>query len=194
MNEQHAPEKKKRGRPTQGDRPLTPAERSARRRAKVAAELAALKSGVTSPDTKTGVAMSAAEAALHQLAQQGAATLIPQIVGRLAEVRSTFEQAEAVIASGKSPNKGQFQADVRDRCQWLTDALEQLSQCGATSKVQTVHQTKLDRQPYTNQAWGDVAALCRDISSSAAWERIKSSDMPDLVKRGVAVFRKIPVT
>lgn len=179
--------KKPRGRPRLAKPPISGAERQRR-------YIKKLKSGVALSDQKTDIATSAAETALHQLAQQGAATLIPQIVERLAEVRSTFKQAEAVLASGKSPNKGQFQTDVRERCQWLTDALEQITQCSATSKVQTVHQTKLTRIPYTNQAWGDVAALCRDISSSASWERIKASDMPDLIKRGVRVLGGIPMT
>ncbi len=179
--------KKKRGRPRTSEKPLTTAERQRR-------YIKKLKSGVALSDQKTDIATSAAETALHQLAQQGAATLIPQIIERLAQIRSTFEQAEAVLVSGKSLNKGQFQTDVRERCQWLTDALEQITQCSATSKVQTVHQTKLTRIPYANQAWGDVAALCRDISSSAAWERIKASDMPDLIKRGVRVLGEIPVT
>lgn len=177
-------QKKKRGRPTKGDRPMTGRERQAE-------HMARLKAGAV---LKTDVALSAAGTALHQLAQQGAATLIPQIIKRLGEVRSIFERAYTVLATGKSPNKGQFMKDTRDTCQWLTDALEQLTQCGATSKVQTVHQTKLERQPYADQTWGDIAALCRDISSSHAWERIKSSDMPDLIKRGVAVFQKIPMT
>lgn len=181
---EEAIEKKKRGRPAKGDRPMSGSERQRLHMAK-------LKSGAS---LKTDVAVSTAEASLHKLAQQGAATLIPQIVVRLVEVRSTFEQANTVLASGKSPNKGQFMKDTRDTCQWLTDALEQLSQCGATSKVQTVHQTKIERQPYADPVWGDVAALCCDISSSHAWEKIKSSDMPDLIKRGVSVFRKIPMT
>ncbi|KAB2715336.1 hypothetical protein [Brucella intermedia] len=173
---------------------MTDAERSARRRERAKAELIALKAGGTSTAAKTDAVMSSTELALHRLAQQGAAALIPQVAERLAEIRSIFEQAHAVLASGRNPNKGQFMKDTRETCQWLTDALEQLSQCRATSKVQTVHQTKLARQPYSDQVWGDVAALCRDISSSHAWERIKAHDMPDLIKRGVAVLSKIPVT
>lgn len=142
---------------------MTDAQRSARRREKAKAELIALKAGVIPTVAKTAAVMSSTELALHRLAQQGAAALIPQVAERLAEIRNIFEQADAVLVSGKNPNKGQFMKDTRDTCQWLTDALEQLSQCRAASKVQTVHQTKLARQPYSDQEWGDVAALCRDL-------------------------------
>lgn len=193
MTERPEAEKKKCGRPAKGDRPMTNAERAARRRKKAKAELLALKSGVRLIAGKTAAVMSPIEVGLFQLAQQGTATLVPQIAKRLAEIRDIFEQADVVLTSGKNLNKGQFMKDTRDTCQWLTDALEQLSQCGAASKVQTVHQTKLARQAYADQAWGNIAALCCDISSSNAWERIKANDMPDFIKRGIAVFGNIPM-
>lgn len=175
---------KKRGRPPIGDRPMTAAERQHRRMTK----LRSMASGIA---PGSDASMPAGEAALQQLASQAAGKLITQALDQLREVASVFHEASDVLKAGKPVNKGKLQSDLRDRCRWLTDALEQLTQCAPTSRVKTVHTTFLCREAYANQAWDAVALICRDVSTSSAWEDTKASGIPDLIRRGVAAFRGI---
>jgi len=132
---------------------MTAAERQRRRMTKLRSM--ASQSGVApGPDAST----SASEAALQQLASQAAAKLITQALDQLREVAAVFYEASDALKAGKSVNKGRLQSDLRDRCRWLTDALEQLTQCGPASKVKTVHTTFLNREAYKDQAWDAVAS------------------------------------
>ncbi len=177
---------KKRGRPPVGDRPMTASERQRRRMTKLRSM--ASQSGVA---PGSDASLPAGEAALQQLASQASGQLVTQALDQLREVAAVFYEASDVLKAGKSVNKGKLQSDLRDRCRWLTDALEQLTQCAPTSRVKTVHTTFLRREAHADQAWDAVASICRDVSTSSAWEDIKASGIPDLIRRGVAAFRGI---
>ncbi len=127
---------------------------------------------------------TAAAAALREMADRARDELVPQIVVRLRTVLHVIEDAEALHASKGKTSLAKLQKDLRGEAQWLTDALEQLSQRHAATGSQVVHQTFLSRAGHEPGAWADVAAFLRDIAHSVSWERIKAAQVPDLLERG----------
>jgi hypothetical protein len=142
------------------------------------------------PDTGTESAPAAqpvyttAAAALIGMADRARDELVPQIVVRLRTVLHVIEDAEALHASKGKTSLAKLQQELRGEAQWLTDALEQLSQRQAPTGSDVVHRTLLSRAGHEPGAWADVAAFLRDISHSVSWESIKAAQVPDLLERG----------
>lgn len=130
------------------------------------------------PDTRP----SAADA-LRTMADRARDELAPAVVARLVAVLHLIEDAQAGLAAGKS-NKKRLEGALRPHAQWLTDALEQLTQRLAVSETKPVHVTFLNRQHHESGPWADVAAFLRDLSHSSAWEKIPANGVPDLLRRG----------
>ncbi|MCO5155941.1 MAG: DUF3102 domain-containing protein [Aquamicrobium sp.] len=125
-----------------------------------------------------------AAAALLGMADLARDELVPQIVTRLRTVLHVIEDAEALHASKGKTSLARLQQNLRGDAQWLTDALEQLSQKQASTGSMVVHKTLLARAGHEPGAWADVTAFLRDISHSVSWESIKAAQVPDLLKRG----------
>lgn len=127
--------------------------------------------------------------ALRLLADCARDELIPQIVGRAQAVLGVLEDADETLASGKRVTAKELQA-LRPDAQWLTDALEQLSQRRATGEAKLVHQTFLDRPPLDAGPWTDAATFLRNISSSDAIVAALKAGVPAFVERGTKALRK----
>ena len=116
---------------------------------------------------------------LRSMANQAREELLTLVVERLEEFLNLIEDAQA-----KKPSKKSLETQMRVRAQWLTDALEQLTQKRAVSDAKLIHVTLLDRQHHAPGPWADVTSFFREIAHSLAWEAIKSSDIPALLQRG----------
>jgi hypothetical protein len=112
--------------------------------------------------------------------------LLPAVTGRLVQVLYILEDYETL-----KPSKKTLEGKLRAHAQWLTDALEQLTQRRAVSDTDLVHKTLLDRQQHEPGPWTEAAAFLRDISHSIAWEKIAASDVPELVRRGREVLEAV---
>ncbi len=130
------------------------------------------------PRKPTTERLSASEE-LQSMSDKALNELIPLFVERLAQLLQIIERAGT-----EKPSKKNLEKQMRIRAQWLSDALEQIAQRRAQSATEFVHVTFLDRPPFEAGPWADVAAFLRDIAHSLAWERIKASDVPDLLRRG----------
>lgn len=120
---------------------------------------------------------------LLSMADRARDELAPAVVARLVAVLHLIEDAQARLATGKSSKK-KLEGVLRPHAQWLTDALEQLTQRVAVSDTKPVHVTFLDRQHHEPGPWANVAAFLRDLSHSSAWEKIPADDVPGLLQRG----------
>jgi len=103
--------------------------------------------------------------------------LVPAVINRLVQVLNILEDYET-----EKPSKRKLEGKLRTHAQWLTDALEQLTQRRADSDTSLVHKTLLDRQQHEPGPWVDAAAFLRDISHSTAWEKIDAADVPELIR------------
>ncbi len=103
---------------------------------------------------------------------------------RLAELLHFIHDAEMRQTAGRKFTLVDLQKLMRPRAQWLTEALEQLSQRRASSPVSLLHDTSLDRPEHDPGPWADVATFLRDIGHSSGWERIKAPSVPELLQRG----------
>lgn len=145
-----------------------------KRHRKLAKEEAAAAEGKPKPEP----AMPSAAEGLRTKADRARDELIPLITARLKDVLFVLEDYDT-----QKPSKKKLEAKLRPHAQWLTDALEQLTQRRAASDTSFVHRTLLDRQPHEPGPWADAAAFLRDISHSIAWEKIDAADVPELVQR-----------
>jgi hypothetical protein len=130
-------------------------------------------------------APSAAEL-LRTMADRARDELVPLVVARLVQVLHILEDYETV-----KPSKKKLEGKLRNHAQWLTDALEQLTQRRATSGTSLVHRTLLDREHHEPGPWADAATFLRDISHSLAWEKIDATDVPELVRRGKTTLEAV---
>lgn len=115
---------------------------------------------------------------LRTMADRARDELIPLIIARLKDVLFVLEDYEV-----QKPSKKKLEGKLRSHAQWLTDALEQLTQRRAISGTTPVHRTLVDRQPHEPGPWADAATFLRDISHSIAWEKIDAADVSELVQR-----------
>lgn len=145
-----------------------------KRHRKAAKEEAAAAEGKPKPEP---AAPSAADR-LRTMADRARDELIPLIIARLKEVLSVLEDYDT-----QKPGKKKLEGKLRSHAQWLTDALEQITQRSAVSSTSLVHKTLLDRQQHEPGPFADAAAFLRDISHSTAWEKIDAADVPELVQR-----------
>ncbi|GGB34604.1 hypothetical protein GCM10011316_03360 [Roseibium aquae] len=149
-------------------------------------ELAEKNADVPDPPRKLKANKRSASEELRSLADRARDELIPLVIERLVEVLKIIEEAEA----GK-PNKKKLEKDLRTRAQWLTDALEQLTQRRSGSEIKLVSNTFLDRQTHEPGSWAELSAFLHDIAHSMAWERILVSDVPELLRRGRETLRAV---
>ncbi|WP_095083539.1 DUF3102 domain-containing protein [Mesorhizobium sophorae] len=126
--------------------------------------------------------------ALQLLFDRARDELIPQVIARAQAVLCVLEDAEEAMSSGKRVTAKELQ-NLRSNAQWLTDALEQLSQRRAGGQAKVVHQTFLDRPPLDAGPWSDAAAFLRDISSSDAIVAALKAGVPAFVERGAKALR-----
>jgi hypothetical protein len=127
--------------------------------------------------------------ALRLLADRARDELIPQIVDRAQAVLGVLEDAEEALAAGRRVTAKALQG-LRTDAQWLTDALEQLSQRRAAGHVKLVHKTFLDRPPLDAGAWSDAGSFLRDIAESDAIVAALKAGVPAFVERGAKALRK----
>jgi hypothetical protein len=124
---------------------------------------------------------------LRTMVDQARDELVPVVIGRLVQVLYILEDYEA-----EKPSKKKLEGKLRPHAQWLTDALEQLTQRRAISGTSLVHKTLLDRQQHEPGPLADVATFLRDISHSIAWEKeIDAADVPELVQRGRVALQAV---
>ncbi|WP_156921889.1 hypothetical protein [Azorhizobium doebereinerae] len=117
--------------------------------------------------------------------------LVPRVVERMLVVLGILEDAEAKLASGGKYSLGKLEGELRVHAQWLTDAIEQVTQRRATTASRSVHVTLLNRAEHLPGPWADVTACLRDIAHSSSWEAIKSADVPALLRRGKATLHGV---
>jgi hypothetical protein len=127
--------------------------------------------------------------ALRVLADRARDELIPLIVARAQDVLGVLEDAEQKLADGKKVTQKSLEG-LRPNAQWLTDALEQLSQRRATGDAKIAHFTYLDREPLDNGPWTGAASFLRNISSSDAIQAALRARVPEFVQQGTAALRK----
>ncbi|MTH94935.1 hypothetical protein [Roseibium sp. RKSG952] len=139
------------------------------------------------PRKPTTKRLSASEE-LRAMSDKAINELITLFVERLAQLLQIIEHART-----EKPSKKNLEKQMRTRAQWLSDALEQIAQRRAQSATEFVHVTFLDRPPFEPGPWADVAAFLRDIAHSLAWERIKASDIPELLRRGKETLQTVLV-
>lgn len=124
---------------------------------------------------------------LRTMVDQARDGLVPVVINRLVQVLYILEDYEA-----EKPSKKKLEGKLRSHAQWLTDALEQLTQRRAVSGTSLVHKTLLNRQQHEPGPLADVATFLRDISHSIAWEKeIDAADVPELVRRGKEVLEAV---
>lgn len=123
---------------------------------------------------------------LGSMADRARDELIPVVIRRLVQMLHILEDYETL-----KPSKKKLEGKLRPHAQWLTDALEQLTQRCAISDASLVHKTLLDRPQHEPGPWADAVAFLRDISHSIAWEKIGAADVPELVQRGKEVLEAI---
>lgn len=122
---------------------------------------------------------------LRRMARAAHDALATEIESRLAELLHFFHEAESRLATKQKLSQEALQKAIRPRAQWLTEALEQLTQRRATSPVKLRHETSLDRQDHEPGPWADVATFLRDVGHSHGWEqRITAANAPEMLQRG----------
>jgi|GEM_PF-2958963 len=126
---------------------------------------------------------------LHALADRARDELIPQILARAQGLAQRLHEADETLRSGKRVTAKDLRPLFRD-AQWLTDALEQLTQRRGAGSGRVVHQTFLDRPPHDGGPWGDVAAFLRAIGSSDAIDAELRGGISAFVKRGLDAFNR----
>jgi hypothetical protein len=126
--------------------------------------------------------------ALRLLADRARDELIPQIVARAQAVLGVLEDAEEALAAGRRVTAEGLKG-LRPDAQWLTDALEQLSQRRADGHVKLVHKTFLNRPPLDAGAWSDAASFLRDIAESDAIVAALKAGVLAFVERGAKALR-----
>lgn len=122
--------------------------------------------------------------ALRILADRARDELVPLVIDRMQQILAFLEDTEERHKAGHKVSLKDLQANLRERAQWLTDALEQITQRRAASDTKLVHVTFLDRPEHEPGPWASAAAFLRDLSASSAWEKIKAADVPELLRRG----------
>lgn len=127
--------------------------------------------------------------ALRILADRARDELIPRIVARAQAILGVLEDAEQKLADGERVTQEGLKA-LRPDAQWLTDALEQLTQRRAAGQAKIAHGTFLDREPLDDGSWTDAATFLRDISSSDAITAALSGRVPAFVEQGTKALRK----
>lgn len=129
--------------------------------------------------------------ALRRLADRARDELVPQTVKRMRMMLQVLEAAEERLTTGPRVTKAELQNLWKD-AQWLTDALEQLTQRRADSRTHLVHKTFLDRSAYEVGPWADAAAFLADIASSEDCAvTLRSTEPADFVRRGVKALRGV---
>ncbi|WP_296746319.1 hypothetical protein [Mesorhizobium sp.] len=127
--------------------------------------------------------------ALRILADRARDELIPRIIGRAQKALGVLEEAENKIADGKRATAESLKV-LRPHAQWLTDALEQLTQRRAAVEARIAHETFLERQPLADGPWTDAAVFLQSISSSDAITAALKGDTTPFVERGTKALRK----
>jgi hypothetical protein len=127
--------------------------------------------------------------ALRILADRARDELIPLIVARAQAILGVLEDAEQKLADGKTVTQKSLEV-LRPDAQWLTDALEQLSQRRAAGDAKVVHLTYLDREPLDNGPWTYAASFLRGISSSDAIQTALRGRVPEFVEEGTKALRR----
>lgn len=129
--------------------------------------------------------------ALRRLADRARDDLVPRTVERMRAMLQVLEAAEERLRTGPRVTKAELQKLWKE-AQWLTDALEQLTQRRADSKTHLVHKTFLDRPAYEPGPWADAAAFLADIASSEDCSvTLRKTDPAAFVRRGVTVLRAV---
>lgn len=128
---------------------------------------------------------------LRRLADRARDELVPRTVERMRAMLQVLEAAEERLTTGPRVTKAELQNLWKD-AQWLTDALEQLTQRRAISGTHLVHKTFLDRPAYEPGLWADAAAFLADIASSEDCAvTLRSTEPSDFVRRGVKALRSV---
>lgn len=129
--------------------------------------------------------------ALRRLADRARDELVPRTVEHMQAMLLILEATEERLTTGPRVTKAELQNLWKD-AQWLTDALEQLTQRRATSKTHLVHKTFLDRPAYEPGPWADAAAFLADIASSEDCAvTLRNTEPADFVRRGVKALRGV---
>lgn len=123
---------------------------------------------------------------LRAMAEKSRNELVSQVLARLDAVLKVIEEALA----GK-PRKGELEKKLRSEAQWLTDALEQLTQRRAATNTKFVHKTFLERPSYDPGPWADAAIFLHDIAYLTTWERTPADKLPELLRRGKILLRAV---
>ncbi|CAM5368382.1 hypothetical protein ATER59S_01530 [Aquamicrobium terrae] len=132
-----------------------------------------------------------AVAALRKFADRARDELVPRTVERMRVMLQVLEAAEKRLTTGPKVTSTELQK-LREDAQWLTDALEQLTQRRADSRTHLVHKTFLDRPAYERGPWADAAAFLTDIASSEDCAvTIRKAGPAGFVRRGVKVLRGV---
>lgn len=129
--------------------------------------------------------------ALRRLADRARDELVPRTVERMQAMLQVLEAAEERLTTGPKVTAIELQK-LRENAQWLTDALEQLTQRRTDSMTHLVHKTFLDRPAYEPGPWAEAAAFIADIASSEdCAATIRKAGPADFVRRGVTVLRGV---
>ncbi|KQZ93817.1 hypothetical protein ASD64_02560 [Mesorhizobium sp. Root157] len=129
--------------------------------------------------------------ALRRLADRARDDLVPQTVERMRAMLQVLEAAEERLTTGPRVTKAELQKLWKE-AQWLTDALEQLTQRRADSRAHLVHKTFLDRPAYEPGPWAGAAAFLADIASSEDCAvTLRTTDPATFVRRGVRLLRAV---
>lgn len=129
--------------------------------------------------------------ALRIMADRARDELVPLVIGRMQQVLAFLDDTEGRHKAGHKIVLRDLQANLREPAQWLTDALEQITQRRAVSNAKLVHQTFLDRPEHEPGPWADASSFLRDLSASSAWEKIKAADVPELLRHGREVLQAV---
>jgi predicted transcriptional regulator len=132
-----------------------------------------------------------AVAALRKLADRARDELVRRTVERMQAMLQVLEAAEERLTTGPKVTSAELQKP-REDAQWLTDALEQLTQRRADSRTHLIHKTFLDRPAYEPGPWAGAATFLADIASSEdCAATIRQAGPAGFVKRGVKVLRGV---
>ena len=118
---------------------------------------------VSRASEESGIAT--ASEALRRMAEDGRDALVPRIVERLQKLLDYLIEVDRRWGAGDRVTAKELQG-LRPDAQWLSDALEQVTQRRAASDTKLVHHTFLERGQYDAGPWAELAAFLRDISSS----------------------------
>lgn len=132
-----------------------------------------------------------AEDMLRAMADRARDEMVPRVIERMLTVLHIIEDAEAQLASGGKYSLAKLQSELRVRAQWLTDALEQVTQRRATIATKSVHVTMLERAGHAPGPWADVTDFLREFAHSSSWEATKAADVPALIARGKAALHGV---